>query len=659
MWSIINSFFLIICVSSNNITNKLIMSTNKSKVWAFFEICEDNKCLAKCKLCKNKFSRGGEGKCASTSPLIRHLKISHPSDYNTHFMNKDECNKPGTSKSITLEPVTRQPTLQEFTSSKKMWDINDKRARQIHYKLAEMICLDNQPYSIVENTGFCRLFKCISPQYKMPSRNFFRDNIIPDIYKKICEKIKTNLQTKEKDLWLSLTSDIWTCTNTNVSFISLTGHWIGDDWKKENVILNCDSFPGSHKGVAIADKILRLVNTWGIKIENIHLMLRDSGANMIKGCKDANIGSESCFIHTLQLVVMDSIKSQRAISDLIAVAKRIATHFGHSSLACDKLKKIQEEHGFSVKKVIQDVPTRWNSTFYMLERLQELKRSIIIYCAEQENLGFNSLTSNQWELLNSAVRLLRPFEEVTKTVSSTESVISDVIPIITSLKGFLSVDSTSYMGTTRDALLENIDKRFQLIYQNPNYVIATVLDPRYKLAFFPPENILFAKQCVLNEITKFKEITTNSTENLNLTAVHDSDIDSDEEPLSKKIMKHQEVPSVWTCFEKIATPFSLIGNVSVDHEQKIADQFENYLNKPLQERKSDPIHWWKEHKDEFPNGAQVAKRYLSAPASSVYSERSFSEIGNIYEEKRSRLTSQNAEKLLFIHHNLKKIHFDY
>ena len=52
--------------------------------------------------------------------------------------------------------------------------------------------------------------------------------------------------------------------------------------------------------------------------------------------------------------------------------------------------------------------------------------------------------------------------------------------------------------------------------------------------------------------------------------------------------------------------------------------------------------------------ARLARRYLSALPSSVFSERLFSEAGNLYEQKRNRLLPKTVEKLLFLHYNLKK-----
>lgn len=74
----------------------------------------------------------------------------------------------------------------------------------------------------------------------------------------------------------------------------------------------------------------------------------------------------------------------------------------------------------------------------------------------------------------------------------------------------------------------------------------------------------------------------------------------------------------------------------------------------LVDRTDNPV-WWKENEINFPLLTKLAKKYLSAPATSVYLERLFSEAGNIYEETRSRLLPRNAEKLLFLHHNLDKV----
>ena len=59
------------------------------------------------------------------------------------------------------------------------------------------------------------------------------------------------------------------------------------------------------------------------------------------------------------------------------------------------------------------------------------------------------------------------------------------------------------------------------------------------------------------------------------------------------------------------------------------------------------------------DSSNIALKYLSPPSSSVYSERVFSEAGNISTEKRSRLAPHKADNILFLHHILPKLNFDY
>ena len=44
------------------------------------------------------------------------------------------------------------------------------------------MALDIQPYSIVEDVGFKSLVGLLEPRYIMPSRKYFSEKIIPDMY---------------------------------------------------------------------------------------------------------------------------------------------------------------------------------------------------------------------------------------------------------------------------------------------------------------------------------------------------------------------------------------------------------------------------------------------------------------------------------------------
>ena len=65
-----------------------------------------------------------------------------------------------------------------------------------------------------------------------------------------------------------------------------------------------------------------------------------------------------------------------------------------------------------------------------------------------------------------------------------------------------------------------------------------------------------------------------------------------------------------------------------------------------------PLEYWKRSKDRFPALIPVARAFLSAPSTSVDSERLFSAAALVLNEKRNRLSAEKTEKLLFIKYNL-------
>ena len=72
-----------------------------------------------------------------------------------------------------------------------------------------------------------------------------------------------------------------------------------------------------------------------------------------------------------------------------------------------------------------------------------------------------------------------------------------------------------------------------------------------------------------------------------------------------------------------------------------------------------PFMWWHENGPRFPLLSVLASKYLSAPPSSVESERIFSVGGNVNTPKRNRLLPDTSESLMFLHHNLRIFEFEY
>ena len=68
-----------------------------------------------------------------------------------------------------------------------------------------------------------------------------------------------------------------------------------------------------------------------------------------------------------------------------------------------------------------------------------------------------------------------------------------------------------------------------------------------------------------------------------------------------------------------------------------------------------PLEWWQKNEERYPKLSRAAKRIHSIPSTSTPSERIFSKAGFIISKTRSALLLSNANKLIFLAHNLKRL----
>lgn len=630
------------------------MSKRKSRVWMFFEQLDSDSRKVKCNQCQVIISRGGQGKTANTTSMNNHIKYKHPTlipqlgsaikcsstdDSTKSQISAEELLKavPTPSTSVSSEVSLSQKSQQNIEDSLTIhWPCEDSRSREINIAIGEMIAIDNQPLSIVENTGFRNLMRKVKPKYNIPGRKYFTENIIPHLYEETKSEIRRGVMNATA---ISVTTDMWTNINNKESFLSFTAHWFDDSFKYHHAVLQMKHFPETHTANNIKNCLEEIPTLWDIDTTKIHAVVRDNGRNVTKAIDDSVFKGVPCFIHTLQLAINAALKHD-TMAQILVKSRRIVTHFNHSNQAQSKLRDLQQALNLSYHQLVQDVCTRWNSTYYMISRLFEQKRAVSLYLAET-SVNFENLSNEEWQILVKSIELLKPFEEITKIISSSCSSVSEVIPHLKTLQKYLEMyyDENKEIMEMKALLQNDLNIRFDMDH-NKNFTLATLLDPRYKQQFFEAEDLITIRSQFLLESLK--------------NSMSDDDSDSGKDDLQITSTDENNIETAthrnfWQCYQNFASR-KIQG--FQDDRSSAANELQSYCALPVIKRNDDPFQWWSRNSSRYPEMSRMAKVYLCCPASSVYSERLFSEAGNIYETKRNRLLPERAEALVFLHHNL-------
>ena len=82
-------------------------------------------------------------------------------------------------------------------------------------------------------------------------------------------------------------------------YMSLTVHFINNDWTLRSVCLQTAYFPEDHTGEIIAQGLRDALNSWNLAEDRLICMTTDSGSNMIRALKDNAWPNLQCFGHRL------------------------------------------------------------------------------------------------------------------------------------------------------------------------------------------------------------------------------------------------------------------------------------------------------------------------------------------------------------------------
>lgn len=281
----------------------------------------------------------------STLSLINHLRSKHPVLYDEMNAVKSAvvlaANKVAALPAASHVSHARQsqPGIKDSFEKLKMWDISSENAKSIDMAIAKMIAVDMEPYHVVEKPRFIELVQTLEKRYRMPSRKYFTERVIPDMFDNVSSKLRDIVADACS---VAFSCDTWTTDNTTESYFGLTAHWLSESFQRNSYVLNCTKFEGSHTAVNLLSTFDKAIVYWNIPREKCHLVLGDNAANNSKCFRDGQIPSVGCCAHTIQLCVHDGLLSQRYVSDIVNAGHKIVGHFKHSSSATDRLHSLQD-----------------------------------------------------------------------------------------------------------------------------------------------------------------------------------------------------------------------------------------------------------------------------------------------------------------------------
>ncbi|KAL2330357.1 hypothetical protein Fmac_017938 [Flemingia macrophylla] len=346
------------------------------------------------------------------------------------------------------------------------------------------------PFKFIEYPEFRSLITYLNPDATPFSRNTSKADMLR-IFNRDKIKLKTELATIPSRI--CLTSDLWTSCTTE-GFISLIAHYVDLNWKLNSKILNFCHMPPPHTGFELSKKIGDFLQDWGIEKRVFSITLDNASANDIlqqtlkkqlvlqKGliC-DGEFFHVRCCAHVLNLIVQEGLK---VLDDALDQIRTSIKYVRGSESRMIKFKQCLEKISDinSSSGLCLDVPTRWNSTYLMLQSALKYQRVFASLQLIDENYKYCP-SDEEWERATKICKFLQPFYEITTLISATSYPTSNLYFLqVWKIQCLLMKNLVDEDKVLKD-MAELMMQKFQKYWDEYSVILAfgAILDPRMKL----------------------------------------------------------------------------------------------------------------------------------------------------------------------------------
>ncbi|KAM0001748.1 putative HAT dimerization domain, ribonuclease H-like superfamily, hAT-like transposase, RNase-H [Helianthus debilis subsp. tardiflorus] len=448
---------------------------------------------------------------------------------------------------------------------------------------------------------------------------------------------------------ICLTSDLWSSITTD-EFMALTAHYVDENWNLRKKVLNFRVIPPPHSGSILAEHLINFLADWGIEKKVFTITLDNAKYNDILVYRlkdhlrlnntlvcDGDFTHVRCSAHVLDLIVQAGLKViEGAIEKVRESVKYVRASAARKYKFAECIQILSLQCG---KHVRQDIVTRWNSTYLMLDCALAYRRAYTRLALVDSSFQ-TSPSEEEWVRVEIITRLLKPFYEITTLFSGSSYPTSNLyFHHVWRIRLYIKKEMCN-VDQVISGMAKDMKEKFDKYWKSYSMILsfAAILDPRYKVKLveycFSKHNMTFKeREENLKRIVDGMHKLYDKEYNIQSRAMHDSLI-----PESSNVSGNMldELDG----FDTFQSQYKV-----VDNEKS---QLTLYLEEPSVDRKVelDVLQYWKDNQVRYPKLAVMARDILSIPITTVASDSSFSIGGRVLSKYRTSLLSSNVEALL-------------
>ncbi|XP_050338888.1 zinc finger BED domain-containing protein 4-like [Bactrocera neohumeralis] len=423
---------------------------------------------------------------------------------------------------------------------------------------------------------------------------------------------------------------------------------------------------GSSGAKNLAAEVVKVLNIYSINLNQIVSITSDNVANMVKTTNILSFVSEEyienddeectnddylnkiecvetiphvligniqvcrCAAHTAQLVAIDVTKSLDILKSLLN-CRNLTKYIKKTSNGYREIFELKK-----LKMPQLDCPTRWGSTFSMLENLIEAKDILskiesIRNKTPEENFDIDS---SFWEFIETYFKVFSPLQKTIKKFQEEQLHYSNFyaqwLKLKISTEKIVRESSQQLTKTIGNQIISSIEKRTEILLKNKFVISCLFLDPRFQhiLSLQQKNDAIIHLKYIWDRLCSLNP-TGNMCTTPNSSKTQMENYFFDEEDALLEAYLSQGVQTE--------------GNSTMDVYSKIEN-----LQLPYQRLDTDVLTYWKEKQYTDQELYAISNVCYAVPPTQVSIERAFSALRLVLTDYRNRLSQDVLENILLV-----------